>query len=165
MSFMLSSRSLKNMDRLHPDLARVVEEALKLSSVDFGVTGQAVRTAAQQHALYLAGNSQKDGYKNRSNHQTWPDGLGHAVDLTPFVNGKPILDDVGAWELYPHIASAMSRAARYLKLAHRVTWGGNWFDTFDKYGSAPEDMKAAVERYKKVHPGPDFIDGPHYQIS
>ena len=59
----------------------------------------------------------------------------------------------------------MSRSANGLGLGSRLTWGGNWFETMDRYGSTPDDMRAARARYEKVHPGPDFVDGPHFQIS
>jgi len=164
MTFTLSPRSRGNMAGLHPDLVRIVEGAILSTTVDFGVTGKAVRTAEEQHALYLRGVSQIDGYKRKSNHQPWADGFGHAVDLTPYLDGKPIVDD-RAHALYPAVASAMSRAASALGLAARLTWGGNWYETMARYGSAPEDMTAAIARYKAKHPGPDFIDGPHFQLT
>lgn len=171
MTFTLSPRSRGNMAGLHPDLIRIIEGAILTTTVDFGITRKAVRTAEEQAALYAQGRTKpgpivtsKDGYKSKSNHQPWADGFGHAVDLTPYLDGKPILDD-RAWELYPHIASAMSKSAAALGLAARLTWGGNWYEPMSRYGAAPSDMTAAIERYKRNHPGPDMIDGPHYQLS
>lgn len=164
MTFSLSSRSRGNMAGLHPDLVRIVEGAIVSTSVDFGITGKAVRTAEEQNALFKRGVSQVDGYKRKSNHQPWADGFGHAVDLTPYLDGKPILDD-RAHALYPHIASAMAVSAAALGLAGKLTWGGNWFEPMGKYGTSPDDMRAAIARYKVQHPGPDFIDGPHFQLS
>jgi peptidoglycan L-alanyl-D-glutamate endopeptidase CwlK len=163
MTFSLSPRSRGNMAGLHPDLVRIVEGAIVTTSVDFGITAPCVRTAEEQHMLYLRGVSQKDGYKNKSNHQPWADGLGHAVDLTPYLDGNPILDD-SAWKLYPAVASAMSRSAAALGLSGRLTWGGNWLEPMGKYGSSPDDMTAAMERYKRIHPGPDWLDGPHFEF-
>ena len=164
MTFSLSQRSRDNLAGVHPNLIRIVEGAIVSTTVDFGVTGKAVRTAAEQHALFLQGVTQKDGYKSKSNHQPWPDGLGHAVDLTPYVGGKPIVTD-DAWNLYPAIASAMSLSAKALGLAGRLVWGCNWIEPMGIYGSSPDDMRAAMARYKRIHPGPDFLDGPHFQIS
>lgn len=162
MTFSLSQRSLDNLAGVQPDLLRIVHGAILSTTIDFGVTGKAVRTAEEQHALFLRGVSQKDGYKSKSNHQPWADGLGHAVDLTAFMNGKPDFDN---WDLYYHIASAMSLSAGALGLSGRLTWGGNWYQVMGTYGSTPDDMAAAVARYKAKHPGPDFIDGPHFQIT
>ena len=163
MTYSLSARSRANLAGVHPDLIRIVDGAIISSAVDFGVTGKAVRTAAEQHALFLQGVTQKDGYASKSNHQPHDDGLGHAVDLTPFAGGKPIITDA-AWTLYPAVASAMSRSAKALGLAHRLRWGCNWYETMDRYGSDPADMLAAMEQYKAQHPGKDFLDGPHFEI-
>ena len=210
MTYSLSQRSRDNLTGVHPDLVRIVEGAIVSSAVDFGITGKAVRTAAEQAALFRQGVTQKDGYKSKSNHQPhadgWghavdfgitgkamrtaaeqaalfrqgvtqkdgyksksnhqahADGWGHAVDLTPYLDGKPILDD-RAWALYPALASAMSLSAKALGLASRLKWGCNWLETMDLYGSDPADMTAAMDRYKHNHPGKDFIDGPHFELS
>lgn len=164
MTFTLGSRSRANLAGVHPDLVMTVEMALSMATVDFGVAGKAVRTAEEQHKLFLQGVTQKDGYKSKSNHQPWADGLGHAVDLTPYVGGRYIVTE-DAWGHYPKIASAMSKAAHVLGLAPRLMWGCNWYETMDKYGSSEADMIAAIDRYKRAHPGADFIDGPHYQLA
>ena len=164
MTYSLGSRSRANLAGVHPDLVRIIDAAIAITTQDFGIAGKAVRTAEEQHKLFLQGVTQKDGYKHKSNHQPWADGFGHAVDLTPFAGGKFIVTDA-AWGMYPAIASAMSRAAKSLGLAARLTWGGNWFETMDRYGSEPADMTAALARYKVQHPGPDFADGPHFQLS
>ena len=164
MTFSLSQRSRDNLAGVHPDLVRIIAGAIVTTTVDFGITGKAVRTAAEQHALFLQGVTQKDGYKHKSNHQPWADGFGHAADLTPFVAGKPIITDA-AWKLYPAIASAMSLSAKALGMAERLTWGGNWYEPMARYGSSPDDMAAAMMRYRQQHPGPDWLDGPHFQLS
>ena len=164
MTMVLSARSWANLEGVHPLLVRIVEGAIISSTVDFGVAEKAMRTAAEQHAKFLQGVTQKDGYTRKSNHQPWDDSFGHAVDLTPFVGGSFIVTDE-AWAYYPAIAAAMSLSAKALGLAHRLTWGCNWLEPMDRYGSAITDMKAAIERYKRAHPGPDFIDGPHFQLT
>ncbi len=163
MTFSLSARSRSNMAGLHPDLVRIVEGAIVSTTVDFGVAAPAVRTAAQQHALFLQGVTQKDGYSRKSNHQTHDDGYGYAVDLTPYVSGKFVVTD-DAWALYPHIASAMSKSAKALGSASRLRWGCNWSEPMSQYGSDYDDMKAAMQRYRDTHPGPDFLDGPHFEL-
>ena len=162
MTYTLSQRSRDNMIGLHPDMVRIVGVAIGITTCDFGVTGKAVRTAAEQHALYLKGVTQKDGYKSKSNHQPWADGLGHAIDLTPYVGGKFIITE-DAWDHYPKIASAMSVAAKSLGLASRLKWGCDWYRAMDEYGSGVADMLKAIEHYKAAHPGTDFIDGPHFE--
>lgn len=170
MSFTLGTRSRANLAGVHPDLIRIIEGAIVSSTVDFGVAAPAVRTAEEQNRLFKLGRTQKDGITHKSNHQPWADDLGHAVDLTPFVGGQFIVTDgkngtLNAWDYYPTIAAAMSLSAKALGLAQRLTWGCNWLEPMSAYGSTVQDMKDAIERYKRNHPGPDFIDGPHFQIT
>ena len=171
MSFVLGSRSINNLVGIHPDLRRIIDGAIVTTTVDFGVTGKAVRNVAEQAALYAQGRTEPgqkvtsmDGVIKVSNHQVRKDNWGHAVDLTPYEGGKYILTE-RAWDLYPHIASAMSKSARALGLADKLKWGCNWYDTMAMYGTAPNDMLAAVERYKTQHPGKDFLDGPHFELT
>ena len=57
MAFKLSSRSLKKLEGVDEGLVNVVSEAIKLTTVDFGVT-YGLRTLEQQKELYEAGRSQ-----------------------------------------------------------------------------------------------------------
>lgn len=157
MIYSLGTRSMGNLAGVEPRLVAVVNRAITLTTQDFGVAGKAVRTAAEQHALYLQGVSQKDGYKNKSNHQPHIDGFGYAVDLTPFIAGQFDVDNEAAQ--YP-IAAAMARASAQLGIP--VTWGGNWLEPLT--GDTVQDMTALVARYRQQHPGPDFIDLPHFQL-
>ena len=157
MTFSLGPRSVANLAGLHPGLLGIVHGAIVSTSVDFGVTGKAVRTAAEQHKLFLQGVTQKDGYKNKSNHQTHVDGFGYAVDLTPFINGQFDVNNEAAQ--YP-IAVAMSLASK--QLAIPITWGGNWYEQLT--GDTVAAMRDNVRRYQLKHPGPDFIDLPHFQL-
>lgn len=167
MGYRLGTTSRKNLERITPPLKRIVEEAIKITKQDFTVYAGA-RTAEEQNALYKQGRTTagdivtfKDGYKNKSNHQIWADGFGRAVDLVPYVAGRgPVWD----WELIWPIARAMSICAEEAGYSHIIKWGGNWYQTMDKYGSSIDDLKGAVEWYKKAHPGRDHIDGPHYEF-
>lgn len=110
MSFALSSRSLYNLDGVHPDLAAVVKLAIKKTPVDFMVT-EGVRTIERQKQLVAAGASKT----LNSRHIT-----GHAVDLAALINGKV----EWSWPLYSQIATAMKQAAAELKI--QIEWGGDW---------------------------------------
>jgi len=166
MTFSLSKRSTDNLRFVNPRLLAVVKLALARSTVDFGVVNAVVRTASEQNALYHQGRSMpgrkvtdKDGYRNKSNHQVTADGTGHSVDLTAWVGGAWEFDD---WNAYYEIAWAMAQAAQELGI--RVKWGGNWYEVLNDYAHNLADVKEAVERYKKAHPGSDFIDGPHFEL-
>lgn len=160
MTFSLGATSNANLSRVHPDLQRVVRQAITLTKQDFCVYDGA-RTAQEQNALFKKGVSQKDGFKNKSNHQITADGYGHAVDLVPWVNGRATWDD--SWVRHYDVALAMSQASKALGI--KIKWGGNWFETMDQYGDNLDAIKAAVARYKVLHAGPDFIDAPHFELA
>jgi peptidoglycan L-alanyl-D-glutamate endopeptidase CwlK len=95
---------------VHPDLVKVVNRAIEISTVDFAVL-EGLRTAERQQQLVKAGAS----LTLKSRHLT-----GHAVDLGAIVDGEIRWD----WPLYHKIAEAMKDAARELKIA--IVWGGDW---------------------------------------
>lgn len=87
MAFRLGAQSRARLAGVHPDLIRVVERAIQLSTVDFSVL-EGVRTPQRQRELYAQGLTKpgpKVTWTLTSNHfvnaQT---GYGHAVDLIPF---------------------------------------------------------------------------------
>ena len=108
--FRLSTRSISRLKGVHPDLVKVVNRAIEISTVDFAVL-EGLRTAERQQQLVKAGAS----LTLKSRHLT-----GHAIDLGAMVDGKIRWD----WPLYHKIAEAMKDAARELKIA--IVWGGDW---------------------------------------
>ena len=76
MAFKLSERSLKKLEGVHPDLVEVVSEAIKITTVDFGVT-YGVRTLHEQAELKRPGRSQT----LKCQHLIQDTGYAHAVDL------------------------------------------------------------------------------------
>jgi peptidoglycan L-alanyl-D-glutamate endopeptidase CwlK len=108
--FVLSSKSEKKLEGVHPDLVRVVRRALELSEVDFVVL-EGLRSLARQKQLVKAGASKT----MNSRHLT-----GHAVDLGAFVAGSVRWD----WPLYFTIAEAVEKAAKELVVP--IEWGGHW---------------------------------------
>ena len=92
--YSFSKASLAKLKGVHPNLVKVMIEAIKYSPIDFSITS-GVRTTAEQKALYAQGRTTKgsivtnaDGVKNKSNHQAKSDGYGHAIDFCPYVNSK-----------------------------------------------------------------------------
>lgn len=120
MPFTLSARSRSRLAGVHPELVRVVELAIRLTTVDFVVTA-GNRTQAEQDALYAQGRT-KPGkvvtWTRNSNHIG-----GRAVDVVPFV-GAVEWDDNGKLGLWPRIADAFKSAARELDVP--LVWGGDW---------------------------------------
>lgn len=168
MTYSLSQRSMSNLRGVHPNLVKVVATAISLTTQDFGVAAPAVRTAEEQHKLYMQGRdgrgglkvTSKDGYNSKSNHQASADGIGRAVDLTPYVAGAGF--NVDSVKLQLLIAVAMSAAAKRLDIG--VIWGANWYEDMRTYGSTLADIQVAPLRYNLKHAGVDFNDWPHFQL-
>ena len=110
MTFSFSSRSLRKLEGVHPDLVAVAHRALEITEVDFLVT-EGLRTREKQIELVKAGASRT----TRSRHLT-----GHAIDVAAWVAGEVRWD----WPLYAEISRAFKQAAAELKVP--IVWGGDW---------------------------------------
>lgn len=169
MGYKFGTRTITNLVGVYPDFVDVLSVAIRKSTVDFGIPDAALRTTKQQQYLYASGRTrpglvitQKDGVRSKSNHQAHADGYGHAVDCIPYVGGRYVFTE-DAWDYYHLIASAISYAAKELKVAENITWGCAWGMPMSSYPSDPEHMLKQREIYKQVHVGKDFLDGPHFQ--
>ena len=115
MSFVLSKKSKEKLEGVDIRVVRLVEQAIKETTIDFTVL-EGLRTPERQQQLV------NDGYSQtmKSKHLT-----GHAVDLVAIVDGKV------SWEKehYPPIAEAMKKAAADQKV--NIRWGGDFKSFFD----------------------------------
>lgn len=151
--YTLSVASRVRLRGVQPVLVAIVERAIEITEQDFTVY-EGVRTRARQREYMARGVSRT----LHSKHLLQPDGYGHAVDLVPWIGGR------ARWEwpaIYP-IAAAMAQAARGFGVPLR--WGGVWDRGLGGCGQTPDEMRAAVLAYTQRHPGPDFLDGPHYEL-
>ena len=131
--YKFGSRSLNNLKGVHPDMIKLMNESIKDSPHDFTIT-EGVRTAKRQNELYQQGRTKpgiqvtnRDGYNKKSNHQAKGDGLGYAVDLYSFYDGKVQVDDDKKLKV---IAEHIKAVAKDLKI--NIEWGGDW-KTFKDY--------------------------------
>lgn len=115
MAFALSQRSKDRLKGVDPRLVKVVEEAITLTEIDFGVT-EGLRTPERQKELIEKGFSKT----LQSKHLT-----GHAVDLAAYVDGKVTWEK----EFYHKIADAMKKAAKNQNTD--IRWGGDFKSFFD----------------------------------
>ena len=154
MSFRLSQRSMDRLEGVHPHMTAVVERAIQLTGVDFGVT-QGVRTLDEQKANVAAGRSQTMASK----HLLQDDGFSHAVDVVAYIG-----PDV-SWELnvYDDICDAFKEAAK--EVGCSIKWGAAWSegDIRTYQGSAEEAMMAYVDLRRSQGRRP-FIDAPHFEL-
>ncbi len=108
--FKLSLRSRDRLKGVHPDLVKVVERAMVITSVDFTVL-EGLRSLERQRQLLAQGRSTT----LNSRHLT-----GHAVDLAPLDNGDVVWD----WPAYRHFSETVKQAAREVNVP--IEWGGDW---------------------------------------
>lgn len=120
MGFSLGAGSRARLVGVHPDLVRVVNRAIQLTTQDFSVLC-GVRTKAEQADLYAQGRT-KPGrivtWTMNSRHIPQADGFGHAVDLVPY----PLEWNNAA--AFDAIMVAMMRAAQELRIEIRC--GADW---------------------------------------
>lgn len=105
------TNSKRHRDTCHPDLQRVLNEAIKHYdfSVIWGHRGQ-----AEQDRAYSEGNSQLRWPKSK--HNKYPS---HAFDVIPYPNGFKNPDE----EFYVLATYILSAAS---KCGVRLRWGGHW---------------------------------------
>ena len=149
MGFKLSSRSISRLEGVDSGLITVVNAAIDMTKVDFGVTC-GMRTVAEQEALVAKGASQTMKSKHLE---------GRAVDLVAYVGPNV----TWALNMYDDIADAMADAARIHGVA--IKWGAAWSegDIRSYEGTAEDAMNAYIDLRRSQGRRP-FIDGPHFEL-
>jgi peptidoglycan LD-endopeptidase CwlK len=147
----LSNASRTKLETCHPDLQLVIEEAIKYSPVDFGVS-HGYRSPQEQNELYQKGRTTPgdivtylDGYNKKSKHNETPS---HAVDI--YCWPREIMYD--AEHLTAIVGVILSTANRLYdegKITHRLRSGGDW------NSNGVFVRKDDSER---------FVDMPHFEI-
>lgn len=115
MTIILSEKSRIKLTGAHPDLAKVIERAAALSSIDFTVM-EVTRTLARQKELVAKGASKT----MKSRHLPGADGKSRAVDIAPLDGGQVSW----AWPLYHKLAVVIKQAAKDAGVP--IEWGGDW---------------------------------------
>ena len=149
MGFKLSSRSIDRLNGVDSGLVTVVNTAIDMTKVDFGVTC-GMRTVEEQKELVAKGASQTIKSKHLE---------GRAVDLVAYI-GPNI-----TWALnkYDEIADAMADAARIHGV--KVKWGAAWSvgNIAEWDGSMEDAMNSYVDLRRSQGRRP-FIDAPHFEL-
>jgi len=173
--YLLGAQSRAHLAGVHADMVRVVDHAIQISTQDFGVA-EGVRSDADQLRDWMRHTSKLNGIPvgkirngvhgtGRGNHQLAADGFGHATDLVPYVNGVILWSAVPPaqqWDYIYPVAAAMHAAA----IAENVDlrWGGVWDRKLRDLPGTVAGLRQSVADYCTRHPGPDFLDGPHFEL-
>ena len=150
MTFKLSTRSQDRLIGVDERLVSVVQGAIHLTKVDFGVIC-GMRTLKEQQELVERGASQTMKSKHLN---------GLAVDLMAYCGSR------SSWELnlYDDIADAMSESARDVDVP--IRWGAAWtVSNIAHYqgGSMEDAMNEYIDERRSQNRRP-FIDGPHFEL-
>lgn len=113
--YSFSQRSKERLKGVHPDMVKVMEESIKESPLDFGIT-EGVRTLERQKELFESGKSQTMNSRHLK---------GFAVDIAVFIDGKI------TWEFpkYQIVADHIKKVAKDLGIP--IVWGGDWISFKD----------------------------------
>lgn len=135
-----SAESKTILGTCHDDLVAIMQEAIRISPIDFGIV-YGHRSPDLQLELFKHGRefrngkwiitdpkkvvTNSDGTTNLSNHNYTPS---RAVDIRIFIDGRP--DLAYDPEHLSHVAGIVLTVGAYLYdrklISHRIRWGGNW---------------------------------------
>jgi len=149
MGFKLSSRSIDRLGGIDAGLITVVNTAIDMTKVDFGVTC-GMRTLAEQEALVAKGASQTMKSKHLE---------GRAVDLVAYVGSSV------TWQLnmYDDLADAMAAAAGKLNVP--LKWGAAWsVGNIAEWDGTMEDAMNSYVDLRRSQGRRPFIDAPHFEM-
>jgi len=114
--YKLSDRSTKRLSGVDERLIKVVDLALKISKIDFGIPAYGgMRTEDEQYKLFTEKSSLCDGFEKRSYHQT-----GLAFDVYAYVSGRASWDELHLSQVATAVLSAASQ------LGVPLEWGGHF---------------------------------------
>lgn len=146
MGFSLGATSRKRLEGVHLHLVGVVQSAIALATLDFGVS-EGLRTRERQAELFAQGKTKTLD----SRHLT-----GHAIDVVALVNGQ------ASWALANYITIAEAMRGASVNLSIPIRWGGCWEVLTDVTDLAAA-VTAYVARVSKAG-GKPLVDGPHFEL-
>ena len=112
----LNKRSIINLQNVHPDLVKIVKQAVELNPQAGAVVIQGGRTLAQQKRNIAKGVS----WTLNSKHLKQKTGYYHAVDIAIIRNGRLIND----LRYYDDFAATMKSVAKVNNVC--IIYGGDW---------------------------------------
>lgn len=132
-----SKKSLGMLQQCHPDLQKVMMEAIKI--IDFSIT-EGARTKEKQLEYYKTGKSKTMNSKHLPKYcSEFGKEYSFAIDIVPYpVN----YDDRERFCLLAGIVLGMAKVLLDQgKITHRIRWGGDWSENFitkdEKFSDMP----------------------------
>lgn len=163
-AFRLGLKSEENLVGVDHGLALCARRAITTTLQDFAVF-EGLRDIERQRLLEASGASRT----MESYHLPDDKGIGHALDLVPFVGGRL------QWQMPLCLLVAVAMQAASMVLEVPLVWGGVWdrrLSELDPHNLAHE-IAQYTARYQMTHPPArvngklvpryPLIDGPHFQ--
>lgn len=116
--YYFGSTSKKVLSTIHIDLAAVAHKALSYGVMDASAI-QGRRNRASQNRYFQLGKS-KVQWPDSKHNVYEPYELAKALDIVPYVNGKP------SWNFYHCLVWSGLMLAAASELGVAIRWGGNW---------------------------------------
>jgi peptidoglycan L-alanyl-D-glutamate endopeptidase CwlK len=142
MGYIFGRTSKKRLATCHKDLIKIMNLALSVSQMDFGIA-EGHRSLELQLKYFREGKSKIDGVTRKGKHNYSPS---LAADIFPFINGKAKWSN----EELSYLAGVIHACSEILlkqgEISHRIRWGGNW------------DMDGVI-----LH-DQSFDDRPHFEL-
>lgn len=106
----------------HKDIQLIMNEAIKITNVDFGIA-EGHRSLDKQLQYFNEGKSKIDGINRKGKHNYTPS---LAVDIYPYFNNGAKWDN----EHLSYLSGIIHAVSEMLfsdgKISHKIRWGGNW---------------------------------------
>lgn len=135
-------KSVERLSSCHEDIKTVLNEAIAITQIDFGVS-EGYRTLDRQKELYDQGKSKIDGVNKKGKHNYFPS---RAVDVYAYYDGKAQYDIAHMSYLAGLIMGIADSMYRNGDIDHQIRWGGNW----------DGDGKILIDQ--------SFDDTPHFEL-
>lgn len=120
--FKFGKTSKERLNTCHSDIQLIMNEAIKITNVDFGIA-EGHRSIEKQQQYFKEGKSKIDGVNKKGKHNYTPS---LAADIYPYFDNGAKWDN----EHLSYLAGIIHAVSEILfasgKITHKVRWGGNW---------------------------------------
>ena len=120
--YKFGNRSKSKLSTCHKDIQLIMNEAIKITNVDFGIA-EGYRSIEKQQQYFKEGKSKIDGVNKKGKHNYSPS---LAVDIYPYFENGAKWDNEHLSYLSGIIHAVSEMLLTDGKISHKVRWGGNW---------------------------------------
>lgn len=122
MGYNFSGTSRRRLETCHKDLQMIMNVAISVSDIDFGIA-EGHRSIEDQQRYFNEGKSKIDGINKLSKHNYTPS---MAVDIYPYFDGGAKWEKEHSSYLAGLIHGVSEMLFKEKLIEHKIRWGGNW---------------------------------------